>query len=163
MKPELFLELALAPALRLLPVNMGSPSAAAMVLAICLQESRLINRRQIGGPARGYPQFERSGGVRGVLTHAASKSAAAWVCRTLDYPADADAVYVAIEHNDVLACAFARLLLWTLPRSLPGSDDPDEGWNQYIAAWRPGQPHRPSWNELFEQAWQLVVDRTENA
>ena len=51
-----------------------------MLLAIGLQESRLTHRRQIGGPARGLWQFERGGGVAGVLRHAASRDHALSVC-----------------------------------------------------------------------------------
>src|SRR5690606_12018619 len=54
--------------LALLPEPDSSREARAMLLAIALQESRFMHRRQIGGPARGYWQFE-VGGVRGVMTH----------------------------------------------------------------------------------------------
>lgn len=157
MKPELFREIALIPAIDLLPVSMGSPAAQAMVIAICLQESGLINRRQIDGPARGYAQFERGGGVIGVLTHASSKSHALDVCKKLDYPPTIAAVYEAIEHNDVLMAAFARLLLWTLPGTLPNQTETDKGYKQYIAAWRPGKPHPEFWPKNFQLAWSVVL------
>lgn len=128
-----------------------------MVLAICLQESRLIYRHQLGGPARSYAQFEL-GGVLGVLRHVASKKHVQAVLSALDYDPEATpaTVYEAIEHNDILAAALARLLLYTLPNALPGPDDPDKGWQQYIAAWRPGKPHRSTWNSFYQQAWALV-------
>lgn len=158
MTPELFVDHALGPALKLLPPAMDTPEARAMVVAICLQESKLQHRHQVGGPAHGYAQFEAGGGVRGVLAHAASKSHARAVLTALDYASDADvqACYAAIEHNDILAAAFARLLLWTLPDKLPNQDSPDIGWKQYLKAWRPGKPHPESWDEYFNQAWDII-------
>ena len=158
MTPELFSEIALVPALRLLPARMDSPEAKAMLVAISLQESRLEHRRQLGGPARGYFQFEQGGGVRGVLTHPASKPHIQAVLSALDYDPNsgADACYAAIEHHDILACAFARLLLWTLPGSLPARGDPNLGWEQYLSAWRPGKPHMQTWGDFYEQAWSVA-------
>lgn len=156
MKPGLFLTNALEPALKLLPANMDSLAARAMVISICLQESRLEHRRQIGGPARGYAQFEQGGGVRGVLTHPASKPHIEAVCAALDYEPEPEACYIAIEHNDILAAAFARLLLWTLPDPLPAANEVEKAWRQYIAAWRPGKPHPASWPRCYSQAWGAV-------
>lgn len=153
--PEYFTKIALAPALRLLPANMDTPAARAMCIAIALQESRIEYRRQIGGPARGYFQFEIGGGVRGVLTHRATRQHIHAALTALDYDqtSTSEACWIAIEHNDILASVFARLLLWTLPDALPGRDEADEGWDQYLEAWRPGKPHRDTWNALYEKAW----------
>ena len=68
------------PALRILPPMMTSDAAKAMLLAIGMQESRLIHRKQIGGPAMGLWQFERGGGVAGVLRHPRTQGHAATVC-----------------------------------------------------------------------------------
>ena len=140
-------------AFSLLPEKMDTPEARAMLLAIGLQESRFEHRVQIGGPAHGYWQFERGGGVRGVLRHPSSETHAKHVCSVLNYRAESDEVYRAIVDNDVLACCFARLLLWTLPGSLPGAAEAQEGWEQYIDAWRPGKPHRETWDGFYERAW----------
>ena len=163
MRVDFFVDTALLPALRLLPLEMGSPAGMAMVVAICLQESRLTQRRQINGPARGYAQFERGGGVWGVVTHPLTRARLAHVCGQLDISPDSAKVYEAIEFNDILACALARLLLWTLPQGLPNADQPEEGWRQYLAAWRPGKPHRTTWDAFYEQAWQAVAAATRNA
>lgn len=154
-----FVQNALFPALRILPEKMDTHAARAMVVAICLQESRLEHRRQIGGPARGYAQFELGGGVRGVLTHPASKPYIQDVLSALDYDPQASPAecFVAIEHNDILAAAFARLLLWTLPGALPARGDAEGGWGQYIAAWRPGKPHRDTWDAFYEEGWRLAA------
>lgn len=158
MKPELWIRCALEPALSLLPPTMDTPPARAMSLAICLQESALEYRRQIGGPARGYGQFE-IGGVRGVLRHPATKPHIERVLEALDYhgeASDTHGCHEAIEHNDVLMAAFIRLNLYWLPNLLPVRGDPEGGWLQYIEAWRPGKPHRKPWNENFANAWEAV-------
>ena len=62
-----------AETMQLLPAKMDSPQARAMLKAIALQESRFEHRKQIGGPARGFWQFEQGGGVRGVLNHPYSR------------------------------------------------------------------------------------------
>ena len=156
MSPALFLDVALAPALRLLPARMDSPEARAMLVSIALQESQLKARRQHGeGPARSYLQFERTG-IRGVLTHHTTSVEAGRICVLVDVEATVPAVYRAIEFHDPLAVCFARLLLWTLPDFLPGRADAQMAWEQYIRAWNPGRPRRETWDANFRQAWNLV-------
>ena len=143
--------------MKLLPAAMNTPQAKAMLIAIGLQESRFTSRRQLGdGPARGFWQFERGGGTHGVLTHKATAQMAANICRQRGVPATAMDVWTAFETDDVLACCFARLLLYTAPWPLPGPDEHEEGWRQYEWCWRPGHPHRETWDELYTQAWQMV-------
>lgn len=142
----------------LLPAPMTSPAASAMLLTIAVQESRCQHRRQIRGPARGFYQFERNGGVKGVLMHHATANAIAAAMDALQYKATVPVAYTAIEHNDILATCFARCLLWTLPDSLPSVEEPYRGWDQYIRAWRPGKPHPETWNEFYAQAWTVVTD-----
>lgn len=151
---NLLQSLAIDPAISLLTDRMSSRTGKVMLIAIALQESRAKYRAQIGGPARGYWQFERGGGTYGVLKHHASAAHAKRVCETLDIKAETYAVYDAIEYNDVLAAALARLLLWTLPQPLPATRE--EGWAQYIEAWRPGKPHPSTWPEAWDKAEQAV-------
>jgi hypothetical protein len=155
MNPEQFNRIILTPALSLLPERMASVPARAMLIAICLQESGLIHRQQIGGPARGFPQFEKAG-ILGVLTHHATADLARHVCSELAYQPNVDEVHAAIRDNDLLAACFARLLLWTVPAALPGPDQPDVGWDQYTRAWRPGRPRRELWDDNWERARQAV-------
>jgi hypothetical protein len=146
-------------AFALLPPSMRSNPATAMLLAIGMQESRFAHRRQRpAGPARGFWQFERGGGVHGVLTHPASATHARHVLDKLRYhDADEGQVYHALEHNDVLACAFARLLLWTAPKPLPSNPHvPEPGWAYYLNLWRPGKPHPQTWAGCYGVAWDLV-------
>jgi hypothetical protein len=162
MSPNLFREIALHPALRLLPPMMTSPEAEAMVIAICLQESRLDKRRQIGrqegtfGPARGYAQFEWIG-TKEVLRHPASQRFAVALCRTLDVEPDAGVVHAAMEFQDVLMAGFARLYLWTLPDRLSRRDETDRAWGQYLRRWAPGAPHPETWPELYALAWEVTT------
>ena len=147
-------------AYQLLPSEMRSPEAHAMLLAIGLQETGFLERRQLeGGPARGLWQFERGGGTAGVLSHPDSKPHAMKVLRELHYPEPAvAAVHVALEHNDILAAAFARLLLWTLPDRLPKRGQPWVAWAQYLKAWRPGEPRRATWSAYYTRAWEITAD-----
>lgn len=140
----------------LLPVSLESEAATAMLLAIGLQESKLEHRRQIRGPARGFWQFEVTG-VRGVLTHEKTEPHVSRVLATLRYGGATTAeCHEAIQHNDVLACVFARLLLWTIPGKLPDQHSYETGWKQYLSGWRPGKPHAERWPGNFGVAWDVV-------
>lgn len=144
---------AIMSALRLLPPKMTSASALVLMITIGFQESRFLYRRQIRGPARGFWQFE-DGGVKGVLEHPASAEFAKSICAQRGVaPAPRD-VHVAIENDDVLAAAFARLLLWTDRRSMP--TEPDRAWQYYVFNWRPGKPHRDTWDGFYAQAEKYV-------
>ena len=140
----------------LLPERMDSPEARVMLAAIGLQESRFTHRRQIRGPARGFWQFERGGGVFGVLNHRASKAHAVILCRARSVGTDSMEVYQTLEHDDVLAAGFARLLLWTDPHVLPNLGDVQGAWDLYMRTWRPGKPHRHTWDALYAQAVEFV-------
>lgn len=137
----------------LLPPRMSTPKAWALVMAIGRQESRLKHRRQLpNGPARGWWQFE-TGGITGVLGHGESRDTARGIAETLGYTPSIAGLHLAVEHNDVLAMAFARLLLWTDGRKLPGLDESDLGWRIYVATWRPGKPHPETWAACFAAGW----------
>jgi hypothetical protein len=131
--------------------------ARVMLLAIAGQESGLRYRAQVGGPARGLWQFERGGGVRGVLNHPATAKVAARACAELLIPATEVSVHPALEDNDDLACVFARLLLLSDPAPLPAMDQPDTGWGYYERNWRPGKPHRQTWAEKWRDALEAAA------
>lgn len=143
-------------AFALLP-EMASLEAEAMLLAIALQESKAAHRMQVNGPARGFWQFEIAG-VKGVLGHQATRDFLLEALDTLSYRRTTTPLMLqhAVEDNDVLACVFARLNLWWLPEPLPGRENPDEGWRQYLAAWRPGKPHPDTWDAYYARAWEMV-------
>lgn len=135
-----------------LPGSMLNKRSRVMLLAIGLQESRFEHRRQIGGPAVGFWQFERGGGIKGVLTHPSVRGIAENVCKARMVAPSAQAVYEQMPADDILACAFARLLLYTDPRPLPELNQPQAAWDYYIRNWRPGKPHRKTWDALYAQA-----------
>lgn len=150
-------ESAVGPGLELLPVGMDTPQARIMLFAIGLQESGLALRVQMGGgPARGLWQFERGGGVCGVLTHPSTTHTAEWVCRARKVaPPTMQRVWQALETDDVLAAAFARLLLWTDPHKMP--HDAAGGWSLYLRTWRPGKPRPDTWPAFYSRACALVL------
>jgi hypothetical protein len=128
----------------------ASDSARVLVMAIAGQESRWGARRQIGGPARSYWQFEKDGGVAGLFRVAPRKLET--VCAACDVSFDPATVFEAMAWHDMLACSMARLLLWTDPAALPGLGDKDAGWQYYLRNWRPGAPHPESWSGVYDQA-----------
>jgi len=155
---------AIEPALALLPAKMDSAQALVEMLAIGLQESRFIHRAQktknpyVKGPARGFWQFERGGGVVGVMNHRHSKDLAAHVCKARGVVFDSVLVHARLEFDDVLAAAFARLLLYTDPHPLPAVNaSHEEAWQYYIRNWRPGKPHRETWDDFHDQARAQVL------
>jgi hypothetical protein len=162
---------AIGPALALLPQRMDSREARVMLLAIGLQESRFMFRFQKlagkpyqKGPARGFWQFERGGGVHGVMSHPASGDLAERICIERAVPFDSALIHARLETDDILAAAFARLLLWTDRKELPALDaSHDEAWDCYARNWRPGRPHRDSWNEFHAQALAQILTPAERA
>lgn len=143
---------AIVPAFQVLGERFDSREARVMLLAIGLQESRFEHVQQIGGPARGWWQFERGGGVHGVLSHPRSDGYALALCEHRGVTPTSRGVYAALVRDQVLAAGFARLLLWTDPKTLPGVNDADGAWDCYLRNWRPGRPHRHTWNGLHAQA-----------
>lgn len=153
MKPDIFLHDIVDPSLKWLTSVSGTPSAdnaRVLVMAIAGQESHWEHRRQIGGPARSYWQFEKGGGVAGLFRVTPSQLRA--VCETLDIPYDQATVFEAMAWNDTLACCMARLLLWSDPRALPPVGNKEAGWQYYLANWRPGAPHPEAWPTVYDQS-----------
>lgn len=152
---RIFIEQALA----MLPPELKSVQALTMLYAIGLQESRFEHRAQLvqgnpgaKGPARGFWQFERGGGCKGVVEHAASRYWMAQVCTARGVPFNAASLWTNIETDDVLAAAAARLLLFTDPQRLPRLGDEAGAWALYIRVWRPGKPHLRTWSQCYSAA-----------
>jgi hypothetical protein len=135
-----------------LPGKFASDQATVLLLAIGLQESRFEHRQQIGGPARSFWQFEMGGGIKGVLRHDTSATYARAACLLRGVEPTPAAVYTAMLHDDLLGCAFARLLLYTDPAPLPEIGQVEASWNYYVRNWRPGKPHRSTWDRLYSAA-----------
>jgi hypothetical protein len=153
-------------ALALLPPRMDSPAARALLLAIGLQESEFLERRQLLndgriGRGRGFWQFELGGAITGVLSHPSTRAHVRRVLEELRYDDPSpEACYAAVEHNDVLAAAFARLNLWWLPGRLPRIDEANRAWVDYLEAWRPGKPREATWDANYARAWRLITAET---
>lgn len=136
----------------------ATPQAGRFLLAIALQESAIEHRRQVSaggaetGPAASFWQFEQGGGCRGVLTHKGVAGKMAAVCAAYNVLATPAALWEAMRYQDIVAAAAARCLLYTLPSKLAQTQD--EGWSQYLAAWRPGKPHPGTW----AAAWQVATE-----
>lgn len=148
-----------APSMAQLPDKMDSAKARVMLLAIGLQESRFEFRRQMGdGPARGFWQFELGtrasrGGVWGVYLHPMSAGPLESLCSLHKVAFVPEEIWKALEFNDIFACGVARLMLWTDSQPLPAVGDVDGAWNTYaVRVWRPGRPHRDTWNKFYAQA-----------
>lgn len=158
-------------AFALLPPSANSIAAQLLMLVIGLQESRFTSRRQLvnkivdgkkvlvpEGPAIGFWQFElgnsvSKGGVWGVLNHFRVGPIAKQFCRQLGIAADPKTVWLAMETNDVLAAGFARLLLLSDSQALPKTGDVEGAWQCYaVRTWRPGKPHRETWDAFYDQA-----------
>ncbi len=131
-------------AFQLLPAKMDSRPARVILAAIGYQESGYQVRIQYGnGPARSYFQFEK-GGIKGVMLHAASVRLAVSVCEARGVEFNSSAIWKAMETDDVLGAAFARLLMYTDPKPLP--DNSADAWEMYSKRlWRPGRPHPDKW------------------
>lgn len=140
------------PAYALLPARMASTDATVQLLATGLQESRFEHRRQMGnGPARSFWQFERGGGVKGVMSHPSSADQMRALCDARGVPFTAMDVWTAMETDDVLAAGASRLLYWTDPKPIPSAANTggdawaQAGWALYLRTWRPGKPHPETW------------------
>jgi hypothetical protein len=154
MLPADFNTRVIIPAVQLFPFQ-DSPLAQRILLAIAGQESGWAEREQIDGPARGFWQFERPGGVRGVMAHIMCKTHLEAFCAKLEIPFDEYTLFEAIAWCDPLAYAMARLLLWSDPRPLP--TDEDVAWALYLRLWRPGRPRPLTWASYYNAAGLTIV------
>lgn len=140
--------------------DLGVPSddrARVALLAITGQEGECAARRQVPvAHAMGLWQFERGGATAGVLSHRATMLTAGKVCAARGVRAISTDVWQALERDDVLACAFARLLLWTDARPLPSVWDEAGAWDYYLRNWRPGKPHPERWPDNHRLARDAV-------
>src|SRR5262245_4805536 len=130
--------------------------ARVMLMAIAGQEGDWQYRQQIGGPAHSFWQFEEGGGGAGVLSHPASAEHIREVCDLIYVSCDTGTVYTAMEWNDRLAAAMARLLLYTDAAALPEVGDVQGAWDYYQRNWRPGAPHPETWPDKYKIAEDLL-------
>ena len=168
MKPSLFLSSVIRPGLDILAdataLPVRSPEAEVLLLAIATQESALRARWQGGVVettlARGYFQFEKKGGLAGVLGHRRTAEPLRSACAALTLPADLDSLWAALPYCDSLQVVLARLLLWSDSAPLPRIGDKDSAWETYIRNWRPGKPSRLRWDAAYDGAAEVARDGT---
>jgi hypothetical protein len=132
-----------------------SAEASVVVLTIAGQESDWRHRRQVGGPARSYWQFEKGGGVAELFQKTPRQLAA--ICAVLDIPYEISTVFEAMAWNDTLACTMARLLLWHDRAALPAIGDHQTAWHYYLRNWRPGAPHPDAWPANYDKALTAIT------
>ncbi len=143
----------------LLPPRYNSPEATAQLLAIGLQESKFLERRQRpSGPARGFWQFEAPT-TRLVLEHPKVGPVLGECLFALRYrpPFTTEDLMAIINHNDLAAACAARCLLWSDRHALPRQGETDLAWLMYLSAWRPGTPRRDTWDANYAAAWERVA------
>ena len=143
----------ITPALAILPSAMGRmrPQVDVQLLSTNLQESpnqdqcQITANKNLCGPARGIWQFEKNGGVKGVLAHRSTKDAAVSAMKALGLNMDGNlefqvaAVYEELRNkNDVVDAVFARLLYWSDALPLPKLGDAEGSHLCYLRNWRPG-------------------------
>lgn len=144
--------------------RLDTPEVRVEMTAISLQECRGRERVQLvgspprpTGPARGLWQFERRGGVLGVLTHPISDDYARALCARQGVKPTSTSVHYALAFDDILACGFARLLLLTDPRPLPKLYQSEQAWDYYVRNWQPGKPHHDTWAECYRIAIETIT------
>lgn len=124
-----------------------SPDAECLLLAIGLQESGFLTRRQQPGPAHGFWQFETEAVNEFVRNGDERLQQAAWDTGVPNRMAD---LYQAIlsQDGDAAACLMARDLLWHDPHTLPHVGDQHASWWYYLRNWRPGKPSLTRWQDF---------------
>jgi len=164
MTPIRLLRTAIIPALAALaPYGIrDGADARRILLAIAIQESGLRHRRQVGvggaetGPASSFWQFEAGGGCKGVLSHSLTAQRMRELCNDFNVTPTPQGLWEAMRYQDIVAAIAARLLIYTLPQQL--ATTAEEGWAQYLAAWRPGKPHLSTWAGAWATATETVKE-----
>ena len=144
-----------------LPAKLDSIGVRIQLTAIGYQESLFEHRRQVvtvtrdgakvnvpEGPAVSFWQFERSG-ITGVMNFYRPQVVewARSVCTARGVPFAVEAVWSAMQTDDVLGAAFARLLMYTDAAPVPVVQS--EGWAMYLRTWRPSKPKPSRWQSSW--------------
>lgn len=155
--PQTVLAKVIVPALALLPAQMDTPEARAMLLAIGGQESGYRTRQQDGnGPAHGLWQNERP--VQQLLLDNKTSAPDVYaLCKSRAVAPLASDMYWALLTDDIFAAGIARLILWCDPHPLPALGDQDTAWDCYLRVWGPGKPRPTDWPANYRAALAAVT------
>lgn len=139
--------------LALLPEALRTIDAKVQLYATSIQENPTRAPRQLIkkdgklqpiGPAAGDYQFEKTGGIRGLLNFKSDRlqSMLRSVCAVRQVPQTADSLFDGIQRDPILAAALARLLYFTDSGALPKAGAEQYAWDVYLRTWRPGAYER---------------------
>lgn len=155
--------------LALLPDALRTLDAKVQLYATSIQENptraprQLIKkdgRLQPIGPAAGDYQFEKTGGIRGLLNFKNDRvqSMLRSVCAARQVPQTIDGLFDGIQTDPILAAALARLLYFTDAGALPKAGAEQYAWEVYLRTWRPGAYERDpkglraKWSKSYAEA-----------
>jgi len=165
MEPKRFFRTIVQPTLAMMEAHPAiripvTPKGNVLVMTCAGQESLWKSRRQIrigqyhpqSVGARSYWQMESTWGgpvaINDVIQDTPRQLFA--ICEDLEIPTDELSLYEACAWNDTLACALARLLLWSDPAPLPEVGDKQGSWDYYRRNWKPGVPHPSTWSARYD-------------
>ena len=163
------LKVDIAAALALLPKTLRTLDAAVQLYATSIQENPTRAPRQLIkkdgrlrpiGPAAGDYQFEKTGGIRGLLNFKSDRvqSMLRSVCAARQVPQTVDGLFDGIQTDPILAAALARLLYFTDAGALPKAGAEQYAWDVYLRTWRPGAYERDpkglraKWSKSYAEA-----------
>lgn len=133
-----------------------SPKTRVLLLSIGLQESKFIDRVQLGGgPAHSFWQ-EEPNGIKAVLNNNITRPYMLAACQKLHVAADWQSIYQAVILNDELGCVVARLLLYADYNPLPEIGDSQGAWKYYLRNWKPGKPRPLDWLPNYKLALEQI-------
>jgi len=139
--------------------TLGAPfagrDAECILLAIGLQESAFLTRRQDHGPAHGFWQFETEA-VKDFVDNGEERLQQAVINTGLRLVSAELYTGITTADGDQAACIMARDLIFRDPAALPNIGDLNHAWHYYIRNWRPGKPSFNRWEHSYARAVVLL-------
>jgi len=162
--PATLLSEVIYPALVVLPSNMDTSAAHAMLLAAALHQSGLHWRRAHNDTREAWPERSFWGlteaDIRAALTDPNTDDLAAMACREAKLAPVTRTVHRALEQGayDRLACQLARLRLWSDPKPLPRAryDAEGEAFLCFTRTFQPRERRASNWREYWRAAVEAV-------
>lgn len=149
------LDTVIRPTLELLREPYTGLRAEVALVVIALQESRLLDRWQIGGgPGRSWWQVEPQtyGAVVQKWAYGRSKLRELGLIDKRGLPIKGAPADI-LAYSELAACIVARGIMWLDPEPLPAIGDEEECWEMYARrCWRPGKPIKGTWPDNYRLA-----------